>query len=103
MPKPLYTAASGHPQRRKAADLDVLAGRAVCGFCGQLIVPGKVRLRPTAANPLGRLVSNWDLDHTTGGPAHLFCNRSHGGRKGNASPRRRGRRRPTVIRTWGAW
>jgi hypothetical protein len=51
----------------------VRAGAAVCCLCGEVIEPGQA----------------WDLDHTpdrTGyrGVAHATCNRSDGGRRGNA-------------------
>ena len=100
MPKSLYD--SKHAARRKAAEPIVNAGGAVCGFCRRVIIPGKIRLRPTQRNPLGRLVSNWDWDHTTGGPTHAYCNRRHGGIQGNKSQKRRRTASP-VVRTWGSW
>ena len=78
---------------RKAAEPAVNAGGVCCGLCGREIVARQIRLRPTTANPLGRLVSNWHWDHTSGGPSHKLCNERDGQRISMASPKRRARRR----------
>lgn len=78
-----------HRKERDRWSLIVNAGAASCTRCGHAVVPGQL----------------WDLDHaedrrTYLGPAHRYCNRAAGARKGNRSPRRR---RRVIVRTWGAW
>lgn len=62
-----------HQQKRKAWAPRVKAGGVCCVFprCG----------RPIVIDPSKR-DQGWQLDHTYGGPAHSYCNESHGGRIG---------------------